>query len=242
MFQKVTPTILAAMKSLYVNDQLNCEEIGQKFNCGHSTVSRWLSQEGVVRKRGECVKIGLSRSKSPWLKIREKDLPLIKDLYLDKKLSSNEIAEKFNCSPATIQFYLKRMGCTRNISEANKIAIAHGRMKFTRKEKITTNEGYIYIRKFGHPRTTHEGYVLEHIVVWEQYHQRRLPEGWVIHHLNGIRGDNRPENLVAMPRGKHTTLHEYEPYKKRIRQLEIDNRQLRKALEDSQSIFYINEN
>jgi|GEM_PF-3410701 len=46
----------------------------------------------------------------------------------------------------------------------------------------------------------------EHILVWEAAHGP-LPEGWVIHHKNGDPLDNTLENLQAMPRGTHTSLH-----------------------------------
>ena len=64
------------------------------------------------------------------------------------------------------------------------------------------------------------------------------PDGWVIHHLNGIPGDNRPDNLVARPRGQHIS--QVEPYRERIRQLEVEVVKLREALEQNQLIFIPN--
>ena len=46
----------------------------------------------------------------------------------------------------------------------------------------------------------------EHRYIWEQAYGK-LPEGWVIHHLNGEKKDNRIENLMAMPRGRHWSDH-----------------------------------
>ncbi len=47
----------------------------------------------------------------------------------------------------------------------------------------------------------------EHIIMWERGHGKELPEGWVIHHVNEKRHDNRLENLLAMPRGDHMIFH-----------------------------------
>lgn len=80
--------------------------------------------------------------------------------------------------------------------------------------------GYIQIRSPSHPRSNPKGYVMEHIVVWEQTHRKTLPRSMVIHHINGIKDDNRPKNLVAMPKRKHNNQTQFEPYKKRIRELE----------------------
>lgn len=45
-----------------------------------------------------------------------------------------------------------------------------------------------------------------HRVVWEETHGP-LPRNWDIHHINGDKLDNRPENLQAMPRRVHRMIH-----------------------------------
>jgi len=80
--------------------------------------------------------------------------------------------------------------------------------------------GYIRIHKPGHPRANQGGYVLEHILVWEKTHHRPLPARWVIHHLNGIKRDNRPVNLLGLLREKHHTELVDQALKRRIRELE----------------------
>ena len=78
--------------------------------------------------------------------------------------------------------------------------------------------GYIRVRSPGHPRADRRGYAYEHILVWEKYHHKSVPNGSVIHHLNGIKGDNRPENLVALTSRKHKFV--LEAKAKRIQELE----------------------
>ncbi len=84
--------------------------------------------------------------------------------------------------------------------------------------RTETTDGYMAIRV--NP-TNEKGkpYELEHRVVWEKANGA-IPKGWVVHHLNGTKNDNRIENLVAMPRKDHNPLTITEPYKKRIRELE----------------------
>ena len=67
---------------------------------------------------------------------------------------------------------------------------------------------------------------LEHIVVWEKANGE-LPKGWVVHHLNGIRDDNRPENLFGMPRKRHNLKLAFEPYERRIQELGDELRKLK---------------
>ena len=46
-----------------------------------------------------------------------------------------------------------------------------------------------------------------HILLMEQLLGRPLKENEVVHHINGDKYDNRPENLQVMDRGEHTRLH-----------------------------------
>lgn len=93
-----------------------------------------------------------------------------------------------------------------------------------------TSKGYDYLRMPTHPRANVNGYVLKHILAWEAANSRQVPEGYVIHHINGIRSDNRPENLLAMPKRNHSPALNIKQIQSRLRQVEAELRRLKAQL------------
>lgn len=76
-----------------------------------------------------------------------------------------------------------------------------------RVDLIKNRKGYNLLYIPNHPRADRNGRVFEHIVVWEEYYNEDVSEEYVIHHINGIKDDNRVENLQKMKFGEHTTYH-----------------------------------
>lgn len=73
-------------------------------------------------------------------------------------------------------------------------------------ERRYTAEGYVRVKVPGHPRGGRHGWVLEHVVVMERVLHRRLLPGEQVHHRNGVRDDNQPDNLelwvICQPAGQ----------------------------------------
>jgi hypothetical protein len=67
--------------------------------------------------------------------------------------------------------------------------------------------GYVYVKLPSHPRATKQGFVAEHRLLWELANGRLLEAKEVVHHRNGVKTDNRIENLEAMPLSVHRSLH-----------------------------------
>ena len=86
-------------------------------------------------------------------------------------------------------------------------------------------KGHIKVRNTEHPHG-HNGYVYEHRLVMEEYLGRYLNPWEVVHHINGIKSDNRLENLeLVKNKSNHNTevekvYAENVKLKKRIKQLE----------------------
>lgn len=70
-----------------------------------------------------------------------------------------------------------------------------------------TNKGYVMEYHPDHPRADKKGYVFAHIVAYEKYTGIRVPKGFAVHHINGIKTDNEPKNLIMLSVGEHSVLH-----------------------------------
>lgn len=56
-------------------------------------------------------------------------------------------------------------------------------------------DGYVLVYRPEHPRAKKNGYVREHTVIMEESIDRYLIKGEEVHHINGVKDDNRLENL-----------------------------------------------
>jgi len=88
----------------------------------------------------------------------------------------------------------KNKGCFKKgkVSGKNHLRWKGGRIKM--------GVGYIGIWKPNHPFHEKRGYISEHRLIVEQQIGRYLQPKEIVHHINSIRDDNRPENLMLFNR------------------------------------------
>lgn len=82
------------------------------------------------------------------------------------------------------------------------------------------NKGYYYIKVPSHPYARKDKYVAEHRLVMEKSLGRYLKLEEIVHHINGIRNDNRIENLALVTRKTHEIGTFLKLIQKRVRYLE----------------------
>lgn len=73
--------------------------------------------------------------------------------------------------------------------------------------KTFSAQGYILIANPEHENSRKSGYVLEHRYIISQRIGRPLKDTEIVHHINGDKLDNRPENLEITSRSHHALHH-----------------------------------
>nr|DAF63630.1 MAG TPA: LAGLIDADG DNA endonuclease family [Podoviridae sp. ctz6O13] len=85
---------------LYIEDKLPIRHIAEKLGYGYGTLYKAIKDAGLTREK-------INNTKSPRiLALKEK----IKDLYVNKKMSSEEIAKEVDICSRTVIFHLHEMG------------------------------------------------------------------------------------------------------------------------------------
>ena len=136
--------------------------------------------------------------------------------------SCSDISKIIGIPRSTIYHYLREIGKVRSKSIAVTLAFSQGKYP-----TFKSRGGYVNWAGY-RMMCQNSKKVFEHRLVWEKKHGK-LPEGYIIHHLNGIKDDNRIENLRAMPKKSHSPAL---MYLERIRDLEQENDKLKKIISD----------
>ena len=176
------------LRQKYWVERLNAHNIALLSGASKSTVLYRMQQYNIPRRSSNKVHFIIN---AEWL--RQK--------YWDEGLSMDKIARLAGVCQGTIWNRMKKYGIPRRSISESERGEKHPNWGKRGKDvpgwkggRRKRPDGYIQIRKPDHPRAV-KGYVNEHRLVVEQALGRYLKPSEFVHHINGIKDDNRLENL-----------------------------------------------
>lgn len=165
----------------------------------------------------------------PWnknLKAKYWNKDWLYEEYIVKKLSTIEIGKLCGVTMTPIRKALIRFNIPRRSRReiAMSFDITGENNPNYKNGKHTQKNGYVRVlinrNNIFAPMRDNKGYILEHRLVMAK-HLRKCLEPWeIIHHINGIKNDNRIENLILIDGENHNCFHkQIEELKKEVKEL-----------------------
>lgn len=132
------------------------------------------------------------------------ELEFLKENYPAKR--AIDVATALNRSKSSIEHKASRLGIHKD-ERFFPVKSAAMKEAHPRKERRITSKGYVCRYVPDHPCATKNGLVMEHRLVVEEHIGHYLDKDMDVHHINGIKDDNRIENLMVLTHSEHTILH-----------------------------------
>ncbi len=155
-------------------------------------------------------------------------------LYYEKKLSTLEIAAQFGQHRTSVGWWLTKHGYKlRTVGEAGRLRASKRHLLKKRYKDNTYGYYTVYLAPdspYYAMRKGNRDIVLEHRLIMAQHLGRVLERHEIVHHLNGIRTDNRVKNLALLTRRTHPGRTLVPLLTQRIRELEGELAQQRMSL------------
>lgn len=178
---------------------LTTYEVAARLHLSQPTVIHRLKRAGVARR-------------TRWQQFTATTPEEAVAMYLSG-LGSTEVAKRIGVTAAAIRNYVVRAG--HKMRPKQNPIVTHGPDNPSWKGgRFTDTYGYVYVR------LGNKQYIREHRHVVSELIGRPLADDEIVHHLNGIRHDNRPGNLVITTRKKHEHYTLVKSLQARIRELE----------------------
>jgi hypothetical protein len=200
---------------LYI-DEGSVSRASKKVGMTHKTFVKSLKFHGIP----------VLGRQSKYLELRDKEW--LKRRYIDEKKSVGQIALEIGATVGAVHSAIRWLGIElRKTRVGLSIRFPEGRFgKDSPKWKggiRHTTAGYVYIYMPDHLNSTSEGYIMEHRLVMEKHVGRYLKKEELVHHVNGIKDDNRIENLeLVSDQGTHTREHFERSHITEITQIEME--------------------
>jgi len=212
--KEIRKSLVEQIKELYLGQQLSIVKVAELMGMTPSYIHSIMVEHKIPRRSN----LDWRKNKPTLLEKVEPKLDEVKRMYFDEKLSQRDIAKHFGVNQSTIWLLFKKAGlkCRGFREGAYLKAFKGGHLDHAGYRMVKAPPDYL---KYAHK----SGFIREHNLVWMQAHGP-IPEGYVIHHLNGIRSDNRLSNLVALPARLHGKVRPSQllikELRRRIRELE----------------------
>jgi DNA-binding transcriptional MerR regulator len=180
----------------YVQKRRFIKDISLEVGCSLNSVRNYLKKYNIdIENRYEDRQTfkGLNPARKIMTKV------YLKEEYVHKNRSLNNIARELNCSSALV----KEMLLTHGI-KVDKLKYGE---TFELCNGVSESHGYLLVYMPNHRLADKKGYVRLHILLAEHYFNRLVKKGEVVHHKNFNKLDNTPDNLVIMTKKEHDRLH-----------------------------------
>lgn len=172
-------------------------EIADQCPVTAQTVHRWMKKLGVER-RGPTESHHTRKDGEP----RHQQADILRRLYHEEELSQGEIADRLDTSQRAVHRWMEK----HDIETRDRVeAMATTKIQRPVPYSVGTRGYPIWRHSFDYE----EDRVTVHRLVAVAEHGVDAVAGMDVHHKNGVKFDNRPQNLEILEHGEHTALHNH---------------------------------